>query len=214
VRSPCGWDHLWVGNLGFYKSRLSKPGETSQSETSSMASVSAPAWVLVLTSLGDQQQCGSVSWINPFLPNLLLGHDVCAAIEILTKTVIFLVCWISRSTGLSWVWWLSPVISKFWRMRQEDHEFKVRLGYRAWYSLKNKQRKRNSVLKIKDCGFGYNKVKNIKNEIAKQYTTDLKAFEIYIPLAICTTNKCLVSRLLKNSWNPINKKVMPNGENR
>ena len=27
----------------------------------------------------------SVSWINPFLPNLLLGHDVCAGIETLTK---------------------------------------------------------------------------------------------------------------------------------
>jgi hypothetical protein len=29
---------------------------------------------------------GSVSWINPFLPNLLLGHDVCAGIETQTKT--------------------------------------------------------------------------------------------------------------------------------
>jgi hypothetical protein len=36
--------------------------------------------------LGDEQQCGSVSRINPFLPNLLLGHDVCAGIETLTKT--------------------------------------------------------------------------------------------------------------------------------
>jgi hypothetical protein len=31
----------------------------------------------------------SVSRINPFLPNLLLGHDVCAGIETLTKTVLF-----------------------------------------------------------------------------------------------------------------------------
>jgi hypothetical protein len=37
--------------------------------------------------LGDEQQYGSVSRINPFLPNLLLGHDVCAGIETLTKTV-------------------------------------------------------------------------------------------------------------------------------
>jgi hypothetical protein len=37
-------------------------------------------------SFGDQQQYGSVSQINPFLPNLLLGHDVCAGIETLTKT--------------------------------------------------------------------------------------------------------------------------------
>jgi hypothetical protein len=36
--------------------------------------------------LGDEQQYGSVSRINPFLPNLLLGHDVCAEIETLTKT--------------------------------------------------------------------------------------------------------------------------------
>jgi hypothetical protein len=36
--------------------------------------------------LGDEQQHGSVSRINPFLPNLLLGHDVCAGIETLTKT--------------------------------------------------------------------------------------------------------------------------------
>jgi hypothetical protein len=36
--------------------------------------------------LGDEQQYGSVSRINPVLPNLLLGHDVCAGIETLTKT--------------------------------------------------------------------------------------------------------------------------------
>jgi hypothetical protein len=36
--------------------------------------------------LGDEQQYGSVSRISPFLPNLLLGHDVCAGIETLTKT--------------------------------------------------------------------------------------------------------------------------------
>jgi hypothetical protein len=36
--------------------------------------------------LGDEQQCGTVSQINPVLPNLLLGHDVCAGIETLTKT--------------------------------------------------------------------------------------------------------------------------------
>jgi hypothetical protein len=37
---------------------------------------------------GDEQQYGSVSRINPFLPNLLLGHDVCAGMETLTKTCI------------------------------------------------------------------------------------------------------------------------------
>ena len=39
--------------------------------------------------LDDEQQYGSVSQINPFLPNLLLGHDVCAGIETLTKTGIY-----------------------------------------------------------------------------------------------------------------------------
>jgi hypothetical protein len=38
--------------------------------------------------LGDEQHYGSVSRINPFLPNLFLGHDVCAGIETLTKTVL------------------------------------------------------------------------------------------------------------------------------
>jgi hypothetical protein len=37
--------------------------------------------------LGDKQQYEIVSRINPFLPNLLLGHDVCAGIETLTKKV-------------------------------------------------------------------------------------------------------------------------------
>jgi hypothetical protein len=40
----------------------------------------------VLTSFGDEQQCGSVSRTNPFLPNLVLGQDVCAGIETLTET--------------------------------------------------------------------------------------------------------------------------------
>ena len=32
---------------------------------------------------------GSVSLINPFLPNLLLDGDVCAGVETLTETVPF-----------------------------------------------------------------------------------------------------------------------------
>ena len=55
-------------------------GKQASKEHPSMASASAPAswpaWVPVMTSFGDEKQCGSVSWINPFLPNLLLGHDV------------------------------------------------------------------------------------------------------------------------------------------
>jgi hypothetical protein len=55
-----------------------------------MASASAhafwPAWVPVLHPLVINSNVESVSWINPFLPSLLLGHDVCEGIEILTKT--------------------------------------------------------------------------------------------------------------------------------
>jgi hypothetical protein len=54
--------------------------------TSASAPASWPAWVPVLTSFGDEQQCGSISGINPFFPNLLLGH-VCAGRETLTKTL-------------------------------------------------------------------------------------------------------------------------------
>jgi hypothetical protein len=66
--------------------------EQASKEHPSMASASAsaswPAWVPVLTSFSDEQHHGSVSWINPFLPNLLLGHDVYTRIETLTKTII------------------------------------------------------------------------------------------------------------------------------
>jgi hypothetical protein len=93
--APCGWDHLWVGSLGFYKrASWASQGKQASKEHPSMASASAPAfwpaWVPVLTSFGDEQQYGSVSRINPFLPNLLFGHDVCAGIETLTKTLSFL----------------------------------------------------------------------------------------------------------------------------
>jgi hypothetical protein len=37
--------------------------------------------------IADEEQYGSVILINPFLPNLLLGHDVCAGIETLNKTL-------------------------------------------------------------------------------------------------------------------------------
>jgi hypothetical protein len=91
-KAPCGWDHLWAGSLGFYK-RAGWASQVRQAskEHPSMASASAPAfwpaWVPVLTSFGDEQQYRSVSWINPFLPNLLLSHDVCKGIETLTKTI-------------------------------------------------------------------------------------------------------------------------------
>jgi len=43
------------------------------------------AWLPVLTSFGNKPQCG-IMWINSFLLNLLLVHDVCAGIETLTMT--------------------------------------------------------------------------------------------------------------------------------
>jgi hypothetical protein len=80
-RSPCGWDHLWAGSLGFYKrAGWASQGKQASKEHPSMASASAPAscpaWVPVPTSFGDEQQYESISWINPFLSNLPLGHDV------------------------------------------------------------------------------------------------------------------------------------------
>jgi len=91
-RAYCRWCWPWAGSLGFYKkASWASQGKQASKQHPSMASASAPAswpaWVPVLTSsFGDEQQCGSVSWINSFLPNLLLGHDVCAGIETLTKT--------------------------------------------------------------------------------------------------------------------------------
>jgi hypothetical protein len=94
-KAPCELDHLWAGSLGFYKrAGWASQGEQASKEHPSMASASAPAswpvWVPVLTSFGDEQQYGSVIWINSFLPNLLLGHDVCSGIETLTKKPLYM----------------------------------------------------------------------------------------------------------------------------
>jgi hypothetical protein len=88
-KALCRWDHLWAGSLGFYKkadwaSQEKQASKKHPSMASASAPASWPAWVPVLTSFGDQQQYGSVSCINSVLPNLLLGHDVCAGIETLT----------------------------------------------------------------------------------------------------------------------------------
>jgi hypothetical protein len=94
-RAHCEWCHPWAGSLGFYK-RASWASQGKQASSiiapwpPPSAPASWPAWVPVLTSFGDEQQHGSVSRINPFLPtNLLLGHDVCAGTETLTKLVPF-----------------------------------------------------------------------------------------------------------------------------
>ena len=72
------------------RSSWTSQGKKASKGHPSMASASAPAswpaWVPVLTSFCDELHFEGVSWINPFLPNLLLGHDVCAGIGTLTKT--------------------------------------------------------------------------------------------------------------------------------
>jgi hypothetical protein len=90
-KDPCGLDHLWAGSLGFYKRGgwAIKPVKN------------IPPWPLHQLLLPDlpefqswhplvtDSNVKSVSRINPFLPNLLLGY-VCAGIETLTKTELLL----------------------------------------------------------------------------------------------------------------------------
>jgi hypothetical protein len=45
----------------------------------------------------------SVSWINPFLSNLLLAHDVCGGIATLTKTVC-------KDPISKWGWFLTDMV--------------------------------------------------------------------------------------------------------
>ena len=72
------------------ESRLSKPGEASQKRTSLHGLCINSCFLTCLSSSpdfrGDEQ---SVSRINTFFPNLLLGHDVCVGIETLTKTALY-----------------------------------------------------------------------------------------------------------------------------
>jgi hypothetical protein len=86
----CGWGHHCPDGPEIYKKATwVNHGEQASKQHPSMASASASMayglQVPALTSF-DEQCCGSVSWINPFLPNLLFGHGVSTAIEILTKT--------------------------------------------------------------------------------------------------------------------------------
>jgi hypothetical protein len=59
---------------------IRKQAEQASKKHPSMASASAPAfwpaWAPVLTFFGNEQQYESVSWTNPFLPNLLLGYEI------------------------------------------------------------------------------------------------------------------------------------------
>jgi hypothetical protein len=83
----CGWCHPLAGSPGFFK-RAGWASQGKQSDILPSAPAFWPAWVPVLNSFGDEQQCGSVRWINPFLPNLLLDPDVYAGIETPTKTIV------------------------------------------------------------------------------------------------------------------------------
>ena len=107
---------------------IREQAEASQKRTSLHGLCISSCFLTCLSSspdfLGDEQQHGSVSRINPFLPNLLFGHDVCAGIETLTKTpwlppgllcIYFSSPWASllletphvlvRAIGLSAPWW-------------------------------------------------------------------------------------------------------------
>lgn len=49
---------------------------SSMAFASALASRILPYLSSVLTSLSGEQCCGSINWINPFLPDLLFGHGV------------------------------------------------------------------------------------------------------------------------------------------
>jgi hypothetical protein len=44
-----------------------------------------------------------------------------------------------KDISLAGVWWCISIIPVLGRLRQEDHEFEVSLGYIMKYSLKNKE---------------------------------------------------------------------------
>jgi hypothetical protein len=81
-RTHCGWCHPWAGSVGFYK-------KASWASQGSKPVTNIPPWPLHQLLLPDllefqswlplvtnSSNVGSISWINPFLPNLLLGRDV------------------------------------------------------------------------------------------------------------------------------------------
>jgi hypothetical protein len=47
---------------------------------------------------------------------------------------------------LNHVWWCTPVIPAFGRLRQEDHEFKASLGHIARLCLKKKDKKKSQFM--------------------------------------------------------------------
>lgn len=74
----CGWFHPWSRGPGFYnEAGWASYREQVSKQNPSLTSASAPAsritpvWAPIPTSFNDEQGCGSVSWINPFLPKFL-----------------------------------------------------------------------------------------------------------------------------------------------
>ena len=66
---------------------------------------SCPVWVPVWTSFDDEQWYGSVSQINPFLPNLLWLWCFITAID---KRSSYPVPWWQATTPVNWLCWLYP----------------------------------------------------------------------------------------------------------
>ena len=82
-RAHCGRCYPWTGVLGSIRKQAEQArGSKSVNSTPPwplhqfLPPSSCLVWVPVLTSFCNEQKCGSVSWINPLLFNLLLGPDV------------------------------------------------------------------------------------------------------------------------------------------
>ena len=80
-RPPCGWCHFWAGSLGSVREQAEQAGGSKPVKN-------IPPWPLHQLLLPDllefqswlplmmNRNMESVIWINPFIPNFFLGHDV------------------------------------------------------------------------------------------------------------------------------------------
>jgi hypothetical protein len=80
-RAPCEWNHPWAGSLGSIREQAEQATGGKAVKNISLHGLCIGSCFLTCLSssldfLGDEQQYGSVSRINPFFPNLLLGHDI------------------------------------------------------------------------------------------------------------------------------------------
>jgi hypothetical protein len=164
-----------------------------------MASASAPvpwpAWVPVLTFFSDEQQCGNVSWINPFLSNLLLGHDVCAGIKTPTKTpghlsdnkhhLLYSVCsssvWPTSHCQTESITWIKSLMT-----RQSIRNTYPGPGLSPWHSF------HNSLLFLRTLEFKFKDKKSKQNKTANQQQQSHSQCEVFL---VCqANNECWVSR--------------------